>query len=326
MAFRHFQVAFAAAIAFLSPVGVTQAQESWPTKAVTIIVPFAPGGATDVMARMFAPHISSAIGQPVIVDNKAGAGGTLGTQHVVRAAADGYTLLWGTVATHGIGPNLYKKLRYDAVTDFEPIVRAVDQPYVLVAHPSKNLKSVGALISEARKRPGRLTVANAGVGTAAHMFGAKFLSDARVSAVDVPYKGAGPAMADLLGGQVDFAFDVILTTAPYIAAGKLVPLAVTSAKRSPALPDVPTMGEAGVEGFVASGWNGLLAPKGTPRPIIDRINAAVNQALNNKEIHQRLSSEGSVPAGGTPEDFSRFIQSEIRAWGEVAKQANVSLD
>lgn len=326
MAFTKFGAAIAAAFALLAPAGAAQAQEAWPSKPVTIIVPFAPGGATDVMARMFAPHIASAIGQPVVVDNKAGAGGTLGTQHVARSAADGYTLLWGTVATHGIGPNLYKKLRYDAVTDFEPIVRAVDQPYVLVAHPSRSYRTVGELIAEARRRPDRLTVANAGVGTAAHMFSAKFTSDAQVSAVDVPYKGAGPAMADLLGGQVDFAFDVILTTAPYISAGKLVPLAVTSVKRSPALPNVPTMGEAGVEGFVASGWNGLFAPKGTPRAIIDKINAAVNQALSNKEIHQRLSSEGSVPAGGTPEDFSRFIQAEIRSWGAVAKQVNVSLD
>lgn len=326
MAFRKICTGLAAILMLSTPYGLASAQSAWPAKPVTIVVPFPPGGATDVMARLFAPRIAAAIGQPVVVDNKSGAGGTTGTQQVARASNDGYTLLWGTVATHGIGPNIYKKLRYDAVTDFEPIVHAVDQPYVLVAHPSRNIKSVESLIEEARKRPGRITVATAGVGTAAHMLLGKFQADAGVSVLDVPYKGAGPAMADLLGGQVDLAFDVVLTTAPYIASGKLVPLAVTSAKRSQTLPNVPTMTEAGVPGFIASGWNGLFAPKGTPRPIIEKINAAVNQALHSTEISQRLLSEGSIPVGGTPQDFSRFIQAEIQAWGEVAKRANVSLD
>jgi len=303
-----------------------QPQPAWPAKPVTIIVPFPPGGATDVMARLFAPRIEAAIGQPVVVENKSGAGGTIGTQLVARAGNDGYTLLWGTVATHGIGPNIYKKLSYDAVADFVPVVHVVDQPYVLVAHPSKQITSVAGLIERARQQPGRVSVATAGVGTAAHMLFEKFQADTGTSMLGVPYKGAGPAMADLLGGQVDLAFDVILTTAPYIVAGKLVPLAVTSAQRSQTLPNVPTMTEAGVDGFVAAGWNGLFAPKGTPPPIVDKINAAVNEALRTPEISQRLLSEGSMPVGGTPQDFSRFIDAEIRAWGDVARQANVSID
>jgi tripartite-type tricarboxylate transporter receptor subunit TctC len=323
---KNLSAGLAAMLMLSALCGAAQAQSAWPVKPVTIIVPFPPGGATDVMARLFAPRIEAAIGQPVVVENKAGAGGTIGTQLVARARNDGYTLLWGTVATHGIGPNIYKKLSYDAVADFEPVVHVVDQPYVLAAHPSKNITSIGNLIAQARKRPGQITVATAGVGTAAHMLFEKLQVDTGVSMLGVPYKGAGPAMADLLGGQVDLAFDVILTTAPYIAAGKLVPLAVTSARRSQTLPNVPTMTEAGVAGFVASGWNGLFAPKGTPRLIVDRINTAVNQALDNTEINHRLLSEGSVPVGGTPQDFSRFIQAEIQAWGEVARQANVSLD
>ncbi|HYG45792.1 MAG TPA: tripartite tricarboxylate transporter substrate binding protein, partial [Bordetella sp.] len=299
---------------------------AWPAKPLTIIVPFPPGGATDAMARLFAPRIETLIGQPVVVENKSGAGGTIGTQLVARAANDGYTLLWGTVATHGIGPNIYKKLSYDAVADFEPVVHVVDQPYVLVAHPSRKMRSVEDLVRQARERPGRISVATAGVGTAAHMLFEKFQADTGISMLGVPYKGAGPAMADLLGGQVDLAFDVILTTAPYIVAGKLVPLAVTSATRSSTLPDVPTMTEAGVDGFVAAGWNGLFAPRGTPKPIVDEINAAVNKALHSPEINKRLLAEGSIPVGGTPQDFSRFIQAEIKAWGEVARQANVSID
>ena len=326
MKFKNLSASLAAMLMLGALCGPAQAQPAWPTKPVTIIVPFPPGGATDVMARLFAPRIEAAIGQPVVVENKSGAGGTIGTQMVARAGNDGYTLLWGTVATHGIGPNIYKKLSYNPVADFEPVVHVVDQPYVLVAHPSKHIASVRNLVEQARQRPGQISVASAGVGTAAHMLFEKFQADTGVSMLGVPYKGAGPAMADLLGGQVDLAFDVILTTAPYIVAGKLVPLAVTSAQRSQTLPEVPTMNEAGVGGFVASGWNGLFAPKGTPRPIVDKINAAVNQALRSTEINQRLLSEGSVPVGGTPRDFSRFIQAEIQAWGEVAKQANVSLD
>lgn len=326
MKFENLAATLAAMLILSSLCGPAQAQSAWPVKPVTIIVPFPPGGATDVMARLFAPRIEAVIGQPVVVENKSGAGGTIGTQMVARAGNDGYTLLWGTVATHGIGPNIYKKLSYDPVADFEPVVHVVDQPYVLVAHPSKHIASVQSLVEQARQRPGRISVASAGVGTAAHMLFEKFQADTGVSMLGVPYKGAGPAMADLLGGQVDLAFDVILTTAPYIVTGKLVPLAVTSAKRSQTLPDVPTMTEAGVGGFVASGWNGLFAPKGTPRPIVDKINAAVNQALHSAEINQRLLSEGSVPVGGSPQDFFRFIQAEIQAWGDVAKQANVSLD
>ncbi|TAL91266.1 MAG: tripartite tricarboxylate transporter substrate binding protein [Candidimonas sp.] len=299
---------------------------AWPTKRITIVVPFPPGGATDVMARLFAPKIEKALGQAVIVENKVGAGGSIGTQYVARARDDGYTLLWGTVATHGIGPSVYKHLPYDPVKDFVPIIHAVDQPYVLVANPSLGVTTVAQLIALAKSKPGTIPVGSAGNGTGAHMILEKFMAQTKTNMLHVPYKGAGPAMVDLLGGQVKLDFDVILTTAPYIAAKKAIPLAVTSAQRSPTLPNVPTMIEAGVPGFTAVGWNGLFAPAGTPDVAVRKLNKAVNDALASPDIHDRLVKQGSVPVGGTPEAFAAFVKLELKNWGNVARQAHVTLN
>ncbi|MGP1614047.1 MAG: Bug family tripartite tricarboxylate transporter substrate binding protein [Pollutimonas bauzanensis] len=300
--------------------------QPWPSKPITIVVPFPPGGATDVMARLLAPKIEQAVGKSVVVENKVGAGGTIGAQYVARANKDGYTFLWGTVATHGIGPNIYKNLPYDAARDFIPVVHVVDQPYVLVAHPSAGVSTVAELVAKAKSDPASVSAASAGKGTGAHMILEKFQSATHTELLHVPYKGAGPAMTDLLGGQVQIAFDVILTTTPYIEAKKLVPLAVTSAQRSLALPEVPTLDEAGIKGFDAVGWNGIFAPAGTPAAIIAKVNAAVTQALQTPEIHDRIVKEGSIPVGGSPEEFGKFVQSELASWGEVARQSNVALD
>jgi len=318
---RHVAVA----LCLFSPLGGVQAQ-SWPAKPITIVVPFPPGGATDVMARLFAPEIEREVGKPVVVENRVGAGGTIGTQYVARADSDGHTFLWGTIATHGIGPNIYRKLPYDAVKDFVPVIKAVDQPYVLVAHPSVGVKNVDELISKAKADPGTVSAGNAGLGTGAHMFMEKFQNDTGATVLHVPYKGAGPAMVDLLGGQLNIAFDVILTTAPYIQEKRLVPLAVTSAERSPRLPEVPTLQEAGIGNFVAVGWNGLFAPAGTPAAAVDGINAAMNKALQSEAIRNRLLSDGSMPGGGSPQEFQHFIEQELKTWGEVARQAGVTLD
>jgi tripartite-type tricarboxylate transporter receptor subunit TctC len=304
----------------------TQAQASWPTKAITIVVPFPPGGATDVMARILAPKIEQSIGQPVVIDNKVGAGGSIGTQVVARSKNDGYTFLWGTVATHGIGPNIYKKLSYDAIKDFTPVVRVVDQPYVLVAHPGLGVNSVAELTAKAKASPDSIPAASAGQGTGAHMILEKYQSETQTKLLHVPYKGAGPAMTDLLGGQVQVTFDVILTTVPYIEAKRVVPLAVTSATRSSALPNVPTMDESGVSGFNAVGWNGIFAPAGTPDDIVQKINTAVNDALALPEIKDRIIKDGSIPVGGTPDEFRKFVESEVASWGDVARKANVVLD
>lgn len=313
-------------LAGVVPVAAQAQQASWPTRPITIVVPFPPGGATDVMARILAPKIEKAIGQPVVIENKVGAGGSIGTQAVAMSKNDGYTFLWGTVATHGIGPNIYKKLSYDAVEDFAPVVRVVDQPYVLVAHPSLGVTSVAELTAKAKADPGSISAASAGQGTGAHMILEKYQSETKIKLLHVPYKGAGPAMTDLLGGQVKLTFDVILTTVPYIQAKRVVPLAVTSASRSLALPDVPTMDEAGANGFNAVGWNGIFAPAGTPDSIVRKMNLAANDALALPEIKSRIIKDGSIPVGGTPEEFHQFVKSEVASWGDVAREANVVLD
>jgi tripartite-type tricarboxylate transporter receptor subunit TctC len=313
-------------LAGMMPLAAQGQAENWPLKPITIVVPFPPGGATDAMARLIAPKIEKAVGKPVVIENKVGAGGSIGTQYVARAKNDGYTFLWGTVATHGIGPNIYKNLPYNAASDFAPVVHVVDQPYVLVAHPSAGVATVSELIAKAKANPGTISGASAGQGTGAHLILEKFKSETGAQILHVPYKGAGPAMTDVLGGQVQLTFDVILTTVPYIQAKRLVPLAVTSAKRSLALPNVPTLDEAGVKGFDAVGWNGLYAPAGTPADIIRKVNAAVNAALASPEIHDRIVHDGSIPVGGTPEDFAKFTKAELESWGNVAKKANVSLN
>lgn len=315
----------AAALALLMPLPGT-AQTAWPEKPVNIVVPFPPGGATDVMARMLAPKIEQSIGQTVVIQNKAGAGGSVGTQSVARAESDGYTFLWGTVATHGIGPSVYKKLPYDPAKDFAPVVHVVNQPYVLVVHPSTGVGTLKGFIEKAQANPGSVSVASAGQGTGAHMILEKFQSEVDADFLNVPYKGAGPAMTDLVGGQVQAAFDVILTTVPFIESKRVVPLAVTSDTRSPTLPDVPTLAESGLKGFAAVGWNGLFAPAGTPQAIIDKMNQAVNAALADPQIKERILKDGSIPQGGTPQQFTSFVADELANWSQVARKAGVSLD
>ncbi len=322
--------AFLAAVAPLASQAQAQAQAqaqeaSWPTKPITIVVPFPPGGATDVMARLLAPKLSQSLGQSVVIENKTGAGGTIGTYAVARSKNDGYTLLWGTVAAHGIGPNIYKKLPYEPITDFTPVVRVVDQPYVLAVHPSLGVKTVSEFTAAAKASPGALPAGAAGKGTAAHMILEQYQSQTQTKLLAVQYKGAGPAMTDLLGGQVKMVFDVILTTLPFIEAKNLLPLAVTSAERSAALPGVPTMREAGVN-FNAVGWNGVFAPAGTPDAIVQKFNRAVNEALASPDIRGRIVKDGSIPIGGTPMQFGEFVKSEVARWGEVARAANVVLD
>jgi len=301
-------------------------QDTWPERPVTVIVPFAPGGATDVMARMLGPKIEETLGLTVLVVNRAGAGGTVGAQAVARSATDGYTFLWGTVATHGIGPSVYKSLPYDPVKDFTPVAHVVNQPYVLVTHPSAGVNTVQEFVDKAKSQPGSVSMATAGQGTAAHMILEKFQSEVDAEFLNVPYKGAGPPMTDIVGGQVQAGFDVILTTVPFIETNRVVPLAVTSRERSPALPDVPTLDEAGLKGFDAIGWNGLFAPAGTPKEIVDKMNLAVNNALADPQIRERILRDGSVPLNISPADFEKFVASELESWRDVAIKAGVKLD
>ncbi len=302
------------------------AQKQWPSKPLRILVPFPAGGATDVFARLVAPHLSERIGQPVIVENRLGANGTIGTESVARAPADGYTLLMGTIATHSIQQTLLANLAYDPVKDFIPIVQVASQAYVVVVHPAFAANSLGELTAMAKQNPGKLTYAAGATGTAGHLFAELYRARAGIEIVAVQYKGSTPAMNDVLGGHVPFIFDVILTTMPHIRSGKLRPLGVTSAQRSPLLPDVPTVAEQGFPGYDAVGWNGLYAPARTPQAVVEQLNREVNAVLAQPELRDRVASLGASVVGGTPEQFAEFMRREAAKWGKLIRDHKISAD
>ena len=304
---------------------------AWPNKPVRVVVPFAPGGTTDILARALAPELGKAFGQTFVIDNKAGAGGNLGADLVAKAAPDGYTLLMGTVGTQSINPALFPKMPYDAVKDFAPITLVAGVPNVLVMNPAKaaaaKITDVRSLITYARANPGRLNMASSGNGTSIHLSGELFKSMTGTYMVHIPYRGSGPALLDLIGGQMDLMFDNLPSALPHIKSGKLVALAVTSGQRSAALPDVPTVAEAGpVKGFEASSWFGLLAPAGTPPEIVNRIQQETAKALASPELKERLLAQGALPGGMAPAEFSRFIAAEAKKWAAVVKASGAKVD
>ncbi|MCX7659741.1 MAG: tripartite tricarboxylate transporter substrate binding protein [Caldimonas manganoxidans] len=308
-----------------------QAQSAWPTKPVRIVVPFAPGGTTDILARALAPELNRAFGHTFVIDNKPGAGGNLGAAEVARAAPDGYTFLMGTVGTHGINVSLYDKLPYDPVRDFAPVTLVAAVPNVLVMNPAKaaqyKIDSVPDLIRYARAHPGQLNMASSGNGTSIHLSGELFKTMTGTFMVHFPYRGSAPALTDLIGGQMDLMFDNLPSSMPHIKAGKLKALAVTSAQRSQALPEVPTIAEAGpLKGYEATSWFGLLAPAGTPADIIHRLQQETARALANPAIKERLQSQGAIPSGNTPAEFARLIDSEIKKWAAVVKASGAKVD
>jgi tripartite-type tricarboxylate transporter receptor subunit TctC len=319
-------------LALAATCGLARAQSGpWPNKPVRIVVPFAPGGTTDILARALAPELSKAFGQTFIIDNKAGAGGNLGADSVAKSAPDGYTLLMGTVGTQSINPALYPKMPYDAVKDFEPITLVAGVPNVLVMNPAKaaanRISDVRSLIAYARANPGRLNMASSGNGTSIHLSGELFKSMTGTYMVHIPYRGSGPALLDLIGGQMDLMFDNLPSALPHIKAGKLVALAVTSGQRSAALPDVPTVAEAGpVKGFEASSWFGLLAPAGTPPEIVARVQQETAKALASAALKERLLAQGALPGGMAPADFGRFIAAETAKWTKVVKTSGAKVD
>jgi tripartite-type tricarboxylate transporter receptor subunit TctC len=315
----------------LALVPAAWAQSAWPTKPVRIVVPFAPGGTTDILARALAPELSRAFGQQFIVDNKPGAGGNVGAAEVARAPNDGYTFLMGTVGTHGINVSLYSKMPYDPVKDFAPVTLVAGVPNVLVMNPAKaaeyRIETVPDLIRFAKANPGKLNMASSGNGTSIHLSGELFKTLTGTYMVHFPYRGSGPAVTDLLGGQMDLMFDNLPSSMPHIKAGKLKALAVTSAARSEALPEIPTIAEAGpVKGYEASSWFGLLAPAGTPADIVSRVQQETAKALANPAIKERLQSQGAIPSGNTPAEFARLIDSEIRKWAAVVKASGAKVD
>jgi tripartite-type tricarboxylate transporter receptor subunit TctC len=298
---------------------------SYPSRPITILVGYPPGGATDIIARLVATKLSQSVGQPVIVENKPGAGSNIATEQVVRAQPDGYTLLVETIA-NATNMTVYKNVKYDSARDLAPIVQFMSSPSVLVVSPSLKATDLKSLIALAKAEPGKLTYASSGVGGSPHLAGELLELRAGVDMVHVPYKGATPAMVDVMSGHVSMGFMTSLGALEQIQAGKLRPIAVAYAKRLPELPDVPTMAEAGLENFEVSSWNGLAAPAGTPEPVIRKLNQEVNKILATPEAREQLRTLGAEPVGGTPQAFADYVNGEIRKWGEVIKAAGISLD
>jgi tripartite-type tricarboxylate transporter receptor subunit TctC len=303
------------------------AQAPYPNHPVRIVVPFPAGGTTDILAREVAQTLSQSLGQPFVVDNRPGAGGNIGSDIVAKAAPDGYTLLMGTVGTHAINPSLYAKMPYDHVKDFAPVILVAGVPNVLEINPSLPVHSVQELIAYAKANPGKINFASSGSGTSIHLSGELFKTMTGVQMTHVPYKGSAPALQDLVGGQVQIMFDNLPSSLALIKAGKLKPLAVTSAARSTVLPDVPTVAEAGVPGFEASSWFGLLAPAGTPKDIVAKLNANVAKWLATPEAKEKLAAQGAIVASGlTPEDFAKHIATETTKWAKVVKESGAKVE
>jgi tripartite-type tricarboxylate transporter receptor subunit TctC len=319
----------AATAAALLPLPLS-AQTAWPSKPVRIVVPFAPAGTTDILARALAPELSRAFGQPFVIENKPGAGGNLGADLVAKSN-DGHTLLMGTVGTHAINPALYAKMPYDHVKDFVPVTLVAGVPNVLVMNPAKaealGIQGVPDLIRVARASPGRLNMASSGNGTSIHLAGELFKSMTGTYMVHFPYRGSGPALLDLIGGNMDLMFDNLPSAMPHIKSGKLKALAVTSAERSAALPDLPTVAEAGaLKGFEASSWFGLLAPAGTPADVVNRVQQETAKALATPAIKERMLAQGAIPSGMSPADFAALIAAETKKWAAVVKASGAKVD
>ena len=307
------------------------AQSAWPNKPVRIVVPFAPAGTTDILARALAPELGKAFGQTFVIENKPGAGGNIGAEQVAKSAPDGYTLLMGTVGTHAINPSLYRKMPYDHVKDFVPITLVAGVPNVLVMNPAKaeawGIRSVPDLIRYARANPGKLNMASSGNGTSIHLAGELFKASTGTFMVHIPYGGSGPALLDLMGGNMDLMFDNLPSSMTQIKAGKLKALAVTSAQRSAAVPELPTIAEAGpLPGFEASSWFGLLAPAGTPADIVARIQQETARALATPAMKERLLAQGAIPSGIEPAAFAQLIAAETKKWAQVVKSSGATVD
>ncbi|MBA4265301.1 MAG: MFS transporter [Comamonadaceae bacterium] len=325
---RRTVIALAAAVALPS---AALAQANWPTKPVRIVVPFAPGGTTDILARVLAPELSKAFGQQFIVDNRGGAGGNIGADHVAKSPGDGYTLLMGTVGTHGINKALYTNLSYDPQKDFAPITLVAGVPNVMVMNAARakelGINTVPDFIRYAKANPGKLNMASSGNGTSIHLAGELFKAQTGIFMTHIPYRGSGPAVRDLIGGTMDVMYDNLPSAMPHIQAGSLKAFAVTSDVRSQALPDIPTVAEAAnLPGFEASSWFGMLAPAGTPPDIVARLQTEIAKALKLPEINTRLAGLGAIPSGNTPQEFARLIDSEIAKWAPVVKAAGARVD
>jgi len=302
-----------------------QAQD-WPSKPIRIVVPVATGGIADYYSRVIGRKLTETWGQPVLVENRPGGGGNIGAEQVAKAAPDGYTFLMGFIGPNAVNQFLFKSMPFDTLKDFAPVAMVSEAEGMLAVHPSVPIQSVADLLEQARAQPGKLAYASGGVGTASHLAGELFKSMAKVDIVHVPYKGNAPAVADLIGGQVQLSFATLTTVVPHVRAGKLRGIAVIGSQRSAAMPDLPTVSEAGVPGFEVNNWIGLFAPAGTPNEIIRRLNAEVMKIMQAPEIASRMVQQGERFTPNSPEDFDRFRRSEIARWEKVIREAGLAAD
>ena len=301
---------------------IASAQTSWPTKPVKMIVPFPAGGPTDVMTRSLADKLSTALGQPVVIDNKPGAGGTIGSDLVAKSAPDGYTLLMATGSTHSVGPYL-GKVPYDPQKDFTPVIYVGTATNILLVSPKLGVSNVRELIALAKQKPGELNYATSGIGSVAHLTSEMFAAMAGIKLTHVPYKGTQQSIADIASGQVAMLFDNVLTAKPHVDSGRLKGIAISSSKRSELVPDIPTVSESGLPGFESNNWFGIFGPANLPRPIVDRLNAEVNRSVKDPAIRERFHTLGFETTGGTPQDLDNIMKSEAQKWSKVIRDANV---
>ena len=304
----------------------TIALAAYPDRPVTLVVPFPAGGSTDLVARIVAEHMTKSLGQQVVVENKGGAGGNLGAASVAKADPDGYTILMGTIATHALNPAIYRKMPYDAVKDFAPISLLVTVPNVLVVNPQLPVKNVQELLDLLKAKPGEYSYASSGNGTPLHLSGELFKSMAGVDMVHIPYKGAGPALTDLLGNHVSIMFDNLPSSMGYIKDGRLRGIAVTTAERVPSVPDLPTIAESGLPGYETYTWNALFAPAGTPPELIERLNAAAVEAVGDPAVKAKLADLGASTVGSTPVALGEHVQSELAKWAPIVKASGAQID
>ena len=315
---RKFLTAFA--LALIAPLAWAQ---DYPTKPIKLITPYPPGGPTDVLARVVSPKLAERLGQPVVIDNKPGASGMIGADQVAKAAPDGYTLL-ANASIHVINPSLYKDPPYDAIKDFAPVSLIAEVPLVLVVNPKLGVKTVKELIAKAKGKP--LNFASSGNGSAPHLAGEGFKIATGADMMHIPYKGSGPAITDLIGGQVDLMFDSLPSSMPYIKSGRIVAIAVSTKKRSSALPDVPTVAESGVPGFDVSTWYGIWAPAATPPAIVKKVSSEVAAVVRMPDVKARLHELGAEPVGNTPEEFTAYNRSELAKWAKIVKDSGAKVD
>ena len=299
--------------------------QSWPTKPVRMIIAFPPGGPTDLVSRVLAQKLSEQLGQQVIVDNKPGAGGNIAAELAARAAPDGYTIFYNTSAIV-IGPALYGKVNYDTLKDFAPVLLTASVPMVLVVNPQLPARSVKEFVDLTKTRSGALNYSSSGTGTITHLASAMMSTQTGIQTQHIPYKGSAPGLVDLASGQTQFMIDTINTVLPYVRDNRLRGLAVTSAKRSPLLPDLPTLAEAGISGFEAAAWQGIVVPTGTPNEIVQKLNAEVNKALTHPDIRSRLAAQGADILGGTPAEYAAYLRSEMPRWAKAVKDSGAKAE